>query len=306
MSVEAALLAGVGLLLAPLLQGIVNRTKARVAGRQGAPLLQPYFDLWKLLRKGAVYSSTTTWVFRLGPVLGLAAVAIALLVVPLGHTTAPLAFEGDLFALAGLLALGRFATVMAALDTGSSFEGMGGSREAAFAAFAEPAFFLALTVVALVTHSLSLTTMFGPGLAEAWAGGTAPALLLAAGALVVVLLVENSRIPFDDPNTHLELTMVHEVMVLDHSGPDFAFILYGAALKLFLFAALLTRLLLPFRSGNAALDGLLFFAAIGVLGVTLGLLESMRARVRMPQTPRALLGGAIFGALGITLALAVR
>ncbi len=295
-----------GFVAAPLLQSVVNRTKALLAGRRGAPLLQPYYDLWKLLRKGAVYSQTTTWLFRLGPLLGLSAIATALLLVPVGKLPAPFTFGGDIFVLAALLALGRFATVTAALDTGSSFEEMGGSREVTFAVLAEPAFFLTLAVLALVTRSLSLTDMLGPGLADAWRGGIAPALVLAMGALGVVLLAENSRIPFDDPNTHLELTMVHEVMVLDHSGPDLAFILYGASLKLFLFAGLLASMVLPFHTGSAAGDALVYFAGVLMVGIVLGLIESLRARVRMPQAPQVLLAAMLFGALGMTLALAVR
>src|SRR3979490_2184596 len=156
------------LLLAPLLLGLINRTKAFVAGRRGPPLLQPYLDIAKCLRRGAVYGDVTSWGFRLGPVGNLGVLLAALLIAPLGAIPAPLSFSGDLIVLAGLLALGRFATVLAALDTGSSFEGMGASREVHFAALAEPAFLLALAVLARVTGAFSLTPIYEAMNPAAW------------------------------------------------------------------------------------------------------------------------------------------
>ena len=219
MSPSALLPPLAALLLAPLLPGIVTRTRCRLTGRQGPPLLQAYADLRKLLAKGAVTSGTTTPLFRAGPVVGLAAVATATLLVPFGGAPAPLAFPGDLVLLCGLLALMRFATVLAALDTGSSFEGMGASREVLFAALAEPALVLALAVVVRSAGSPSLGGAIAALTPAAWAREGA-ALVLVLGTLFVVHLAENARVPVDDPNTHLELTMIHEVMVLDHGGPD--------------------------------------------------------------------------------------
>src|SRR6516162_8618300 len=149
------------LVLAPMLPGVINRTKAFIAGRRGPPLLQPYRDVLKCLRRGAVYGEVTSWVFHLGPIANLAALLAALLVMPLGGIAAPLSFAGDLIVLVGLLALGRFATVLAALDTGSSFEGMGASREAHFAVLAEPALLLALATLARASGALSLTQIYG-------------------------------------------------------------------------------------------------------------------------------------------------
>src|SRR5262249_2558467 len=217
------------LALPPLLLGIIAKVKAFVAGRSGPPLLQPYRDVVRLLRKGAGYSRTTTWVFRAGPVVTLATTLAAGCLLPLRAAGAPLAFEGDLVLFAYLLGLGRFWTVCAALDTGSSFEGMGASREAAFSALAEAALFLVLVTLAVATRQLSLSAIFA---ALAGASGANPALWVAAAALAAVLLAENARIPIDDPATHLELTMIHEVMVLDHCGPDLAMIEYAAAVKL--------------------------------------------------------------------------
>src|SRR3989440_5107245 len=204
------------LVLAPLLFGLINRTKAFVAGRRGPPLLQPYFDILKCLRRGAVYGLATSWIFRLGPVANLAALLAAIAVVPFGGTHSPLSFSGDLIVLAGLLALARFAMVLGALDTGSSFEGMGASREVHFAALAEPAFLLALAVLARVTGAFALTPIFLAVQPAAWIAAL-PTLGLVAMTLLILTLVENSRLPVDDPTTHLGFAMIHQVMVADHS-----------------------------------------------------------------------------------------
>ena len=285
----------------PLLLGIINRTKSAFAGRRGPPVLQPYHDLLKLLRKGSVYSTTTTWVFQAGPIVGLASVVAAGLLVPLAGIAAPLGFEGDLILFAYLLGLARFVTVLAAMDTGSAFEGMGASREVAFGSLAEPAMFAGLLVVALSTGSLRLSDALGPDLHAAW-WVIGPALLLVAVSFGVLLLVENCRIPVDDPNTHLELTMIHEVMVLDHCGPDLAFILYGSAMKLFLFAAVLVRLTLPTETSDSPFVAAIVPAAgIVLVGVVVGTIESSRARLRLSRIP-VLVGGALVLA---TVAIAV-
>ena len=293
---------GLLLLLPPLLLGVVNRVKALFAGRKGQPLLQLYFDLAKLLRKGTVYSRTTTWVFQAGPVVGLAAVGTAGLLVAVAGERAIFAFAGDFILFAGLLGLSRFFTALAALDTGSSFEGMGAAREVTFASLAEPALFLTLVVLARATGTLSLSGMLGPGLGAAWREA-APALVLAAIALFVVALAENSRIPVDDPNTHLELTMIHEVMVLDHSGPDLALILYGAAVKFFLFGALFTRVVLGFRPENAFASQAVFVAGLLGFAVLVGVVESVMARVRLVRVPQLLVGASVLSVFGLVLLL---
>jgi formate hydrogenlyase subunit 4 len=287
--------------LPPLLVGVVNRTKALVAGRRGPPLLQAYFDLAKLLRKGAVYSRTTSWIFRAGPIVGLAAIASAGLLLGMGGAPAVLAFDGDFVLFAYLLGLARFATALAALDTGSPFEGMGAAREVTFASLAEPALFLCLLVLARATGSLSLGGMLGAALPFAWSSA-APALVLAAIGLFVVALAENARIPVDDPNTHLELTMIHEVMVLDHGGPDFALILYGASMKLFLFGAILSRLVLGHGEG-ALLSEALFLAGLLAFAVGVGLVESFMARLRMTRVPQLLVGASVLSAFALVLLL---
>ena len=182
------------LLLAPLLLGVINRVKAFFAGRRGQPLAQLYFDLYKLFLKTPVYSRTTTWVFRAGPVIGVSALVTALAVLPFAGRRSFLAFDGDFIFLIYLLGLARFATVLAALDTGSAFEGMGASREMQFAVFSEPAFFLGLAALARVTGQTSLAGMFGVLTGDLWRTA-APVLALLTASFFIVLLAENSRVP---------------------------------------------------------------------------------------------------------------
>jgi formate hydrogenlyase subunit 4 len=284
----------------PLLLGVINKTKALFAGRVGPPLLQPYHDLIRLFHKGSVFSSTSTWVFRAGPIVSLAALAFALLLIPLGHRPAPLSFTGDLILLAYLLGLARFVTASAAMDTGSPFEGMGAVREVTFACLAEPAFFFGLLVLAWLSKALDLNTLLGDVVAKEWSKAAAPLVLVLAGWFIV-LLVENCRIPFDDPNTHLELTMVHEVMVLDHSGPAFGMILYAAALKLFLFAALIVRVAMPFWTGYLVVDLLIFGAAMLLLAGAVGAVESVMGRLRLVYIPQLLVAAGLLSAFGLVL-----
>jgi len=296
--VAAALL--VPVLFPPLMLGVIARTKARLAGRRGPPILQPYFDLARLLRKGIVRSRTTTWVFFAGPVVGLVTALLAALLVPLGTHGALVGFPGDLIAFAYLLALGRFFTIAAALDTGSAFEGMGAAREAAFSCLAEPAAFFALLVLVKLSGSFSLGEMLGPSLPTLWTVG-APSLGLAAVSLFVVLLAENCRIPFDDPNTHLELTMIHEVMVLDHSGPPLALILYGSALKLFAYGLLLVRMVTPFELSTSASGVAASLAGLLLLAVLIGFVESVMARLRLVRVPSLLVGAGLLSAFAVML-----
>jgi formate hydrogenlyase subunit 4 len=289
------------LVLAPLLLGIINRTKALFAGRRGQPFLQTYFDLWKLLHKGAVYSRTTTWLFRAGPMLGLSAVLMAITLVPLGNFPALIAFPADFFLFACLLALMRFFTVLAALDTGSSFEGMGASREVFFSALAEPALLVALATLARQAGSLSLSTILSQVSGSHWLQA-GPVMALVLIALVVVLLAENSRIPVDDPNTHLELTMIHEVMVLDHGGPDFAFILYGAALKLWVLSALVVGMVVP-DTGTLWLNLVLSVSGMFLVAVIVGVVESVMARLRLLIVPQLLVGAGALAAMAFLLGL---
>lgn len=287
-------------LMPPLLLGIIARTKARFAGRQGPPLLQPYFDLAKLMRKGLVISDTTTWMFVAGPVVSLAAMLIAGLLMPLGRFDAPLSFTGDLILFVYLLGLARFFTVAAALDTGSSFEGMGAAREVTFACLSEPALFFALLVLAKASGSLSLTNMLHGPAAGFDPAAVAPFVCVGIGVFIV-LLAETCRIPVDDPNTHLELTMIHEVMVLDHSGPLLGMVLYAASLKLFILGAFLLHVAIPFQTGVAWLNWLVFVGEMAGLSVLIGVVESLMARLQMRHVPYLLVAAALFCGFGFML-----
>jgi formate hydrogenlyase subunit 4 len=283
-------------LFAPLFLGVTNKTKAYFAGRKGQPLLQFYYELWKLLHKGAVYSHSTSWIFRFAPVITLASVATAALTVPLSGEIALFSFNGDLILFAYILALSRFFTVIGALDTASSFEGMGASREVTFSALAEPAFLLALTAVAKLTDHFSLSRMFSALSLETWTHETAT-LLFSSAAMLIVVLVENCRMPVDDPNTHLELTMIHEVMILDNSGPDLALILYSAAIKLWLFSALIVNLVVPVHVPVISVVGILATA------ILIGIIESMMARLQLLRVPRLLMIALAFSVLALVFGM---
>jgi len=265
------------LLLAPLLPGIINKVKAWVAGRRGPPVLQLYYDLARLWKKSVVMSTLASPAFVILPAVTWVALLGAAMLMPLGPLGAGLTFRGDALLLLYLLALGRFCTAWAAMETGSAFEGMGTVREVSYAVLAEAAMIAAVLSLSVQSGSISLAAMLAPSMG-------ASAVLLAAG-LFIVLLAENCRVPFDDPNTHLELTMIHEVMVLDHSGPPLAAILHGASMKLLLFAVLLVQAVLPMGRLNPWVGGVVL--ALGVLGVTVavGLVESLLARFAFRRVP---------------------
>jgi formate hydrogenlyase subunit 4 len=303
MNIEPVLNFFLGLLLAPLVFGVITRVKAFFAGRRGQPLLQPYYDLFKMMRKGAVYSRTTSWVFRVGPILGTAAAMAGLALMPVGGVPALISFPGDLLLFAYLLGLMRFVTMVAALDTGSAFEGMGASREAWFSMLAEPALLIGLAALSVHTGSISLSGMLdGLRLAELGGAG-APLIVLVAFVLMIVLLTENARIPVDDPATHLELTMIHEVMVLDHGGVDFGLIQYGAALKFWALAALLTGVLVPAPVGLLPLDVAVRMGSILGVAAVVGVIESVMARLKLVRVPQLLVAASVLSVLSLALVL---
>lgn len=264
-------------LLAPLLPGVINKVKAWAGGRRGPPVLQLYYDLARLWRKGVVLSLAVSPAHIAGPAVAWVALAFAMVLLPLGALGSPLAFRGDLLLLVYLLALARFCTAIAALETGSAFEGMGAAREVSYAVIAEAALLAGLLALSLSSGSLSLTEMLG--------GGSGAGVVLLGAGLFAVLLSENCRVPFDDPNTHLELTMIHEVMVLDHSGPPLAVILHGAAMKLLLFGLLLVQAMGTLGSlSPAASLGVLAVSLLGI-AVGVGLVESFLARFAFRRVP---------------------
>ena len=291
---------GIALAASPLLLSVINRTKAFFGGRKGQPLLQPYYDLIKLFRKGAVYSTTTSWIFKAGPMAGFSVIILILLLLPLGVFPSVISFQGDLILLIYLLGLMRFFYVLAALDTGSSFEGMGASREMFFAPFCELALILSLSAVARASHNNSLTGMM-LGLGGVVTGQKLQLMIFTGVALLIVLLTENARIPVDDPNTHLELTMIHEVMVLDHCGTDLGFIHYTACLKLWISSALLVSTVQQVRSGTVVLDFFLYLAGMFAVALVVGIIESVMARLRLNKIPLMVTAAIVFAVLALII-----
>jgi formate hydrogenlyase subunit 4 len=282
---------------APLFSGIVNKLKARLSGRFGASVLQPYFDLVRLARKETVYSRSSGFIARLAPVVVWSTTAFAMLLLPVGPFPASISFDGDFILLAYLLGLGRFLQILAALDVASSFEGMGASREARFAVFAEPIFFFTFGSLALVTGRFSLQSI-ASGIT--WDKPLFPVFMVVSSISIFFLMItECSRMPVDDPNTHLELTMIHEVMILDASGFDLMLYQHAAALKLLLYAFLISSLLNPFAWLNPMAAVVLFVGVLVVLAACLAAIETLMARFKLVLVPQFLLYATVIGVLNI-------
>lgn len=261
-----------------LILGIIKKTKAFWSGRKGVNILQPMRDFEKLMKKKSVYSNTTSWVFKFAPLASFVTVLLAALFVPLANGASVINIQFGFIIFAYVLAFGKFFSLLGALDTGSSFEGMGASREACFSTIVEPAFFIMMASLATLTNVYSFES-FKSIMAGTGVYGFA-ILALAAVTLLIMLLVEGCRVPVDDPTTHLELTMIHEVMILDNSGVDLAFITWSSAIKIFLFEALIANLLIPANLDYLTTLGL-FLVGIILLSVLVGTIESAIARFRM-------------------------
>ena len=302
---ESPLALGVALLLAPVLPGVILKVKALFAGKTGPPLLIRWYTLIKLLRKGSVYSDSTGFVFRLGPVAGCATALLALLFFPFAGLPPLLSFNGDIIVVLYALGLGRFCTVLAALDTASPFEGMGAAREVFFASLAEIGLFVVLILFHRMGGGLSLAGWFAGPQAISLAGTQGALLLLVIVALFLLLLAENSRVPVDDPATHLELTMIHEVMILDHSGPDLALIEFGAHCRLLFSACLVASLLRPTLAAGPLANGLVFVGLLVLVYAAVGVTESITARLRMNLVPKFILTSfaLVFFAIILTMEL---
>jgi formate hydrogenlyase subunit 4 len=290
----------VALVFAPLATGVVRKTKAFFAGRKGFPVYQTYLDLFKLMSKSVVRSSSVSWLFRFAPLVSLAASIVACAWLPFGGLPGAFSFPGGFIFLAGLFGGARFVTMLAALDTGSAFEGMGANREVFFSAFAEPAFLLGFGAVVVAPGSLSLQSAIDVAQNTAFSDYGVVASL-AAAAFFILSLAENSRIPVDDPTTHLELTMIHEAMILDSSGPDLAFIEYASSLKLWFFWVLIADIVLPFFRIGAAAEIVGTFLFVLALAVATGVVESSMARLRLMKVPQFIGSAAAFAFIAILL-----
>lgn len=284
--IQSILIWAAAIAVAPFFAGVILKVKAFFGGKKGPPLFIHYYTLMKLLKKGSVYSNSTTVIFRLGPIVSLASALTVLLFLPVAGMNPVLSFNGDIIVVLYLLALGRFFTIAAAMDTASPFEGMGAAREAYFPIICEASFMMIVILFYKLTRELNLSAWFGSGKPLVlWQTAGAPIIFIVI-SLFIILLTENARVPVDDPATHLELTMIHEVMVLDHSGPDFALIELGAFIKLFFYSALIGRLICPFETGQTAIDIFVFLGTVLLVYGTVGVMESVMARYRMDRVPK--------------------
>jgi formate hydrogenlyase subunit 4 len=297
------------LLLAPLLTGFVRKVKARLLRRQGPPLLQPYRELIRLMRKDVVLAENASWLFRAAPYLIFAATWVAASLVPTFRTGLLFSWTADLIAIIALLGSARFFLALAGLDVGTSFGGIGSSREVMIASLAEPAMLMIVFTLALVAGSTQLSTMAGFLLSSEV--GLRVSLGLALIALIMVAIAENARIPVDNPSTHLELSMVHEAMVLEYSGRHLALIELSVALKLLLYLSLIACLFVPWglaaphsNAEELAVSLLAYFLKLAVGGFLLALFETSIAKMRVFRVPE-FLGAALMLGLLATLLLFV-
>lgn len=283
--IESLLLWLMGILIAPLFSAVILKVKAFFGGKKGPPLLINYYTLTKLFKKGSVYSTSTTFIFKLGPIVSLGAAVTALMFLPIAGHKPLFSFSGDVIFVLYLLGLGRFFTIAAAMDTASPFEGMGSAREAFFPIICEATMFMILILFYKLTGQLSLADYLSGSSPSGLWNMAETSMVFVIISIFIVLLTENSRVPVDDPATHLELTMIHEVMVLDHSGPDLALIELGAFTKLFFYSTLLSRLIFPFESAHLPLE----LCALASVYIAVGVMESVVARYRMDKVPKFIL-----------------
>src|SRR5579863_1361683 len=292
------------LAISPLLSGCIKTLKARLQTRRGPGVLQPYQDLYKLLRKGMVIPNTASWLFSATPYAVFLTATVAGLMIPMVSAQAPLGLFGGVLAVVYLLGLGRFVLALGALDTGSSFGGLGSSREMTISALAEPAMMLAIFTVALGANSTNLSEMAGAAVSQSWRF-LAPSQMLAFAALFIVLIAETGRIPVDNPATHLELTMIHEAMVLEYSGPYLALIEWGSSIKQLVLMTLLVNTFFPYGlssdwSAQAVSLGLaVYLAKLLLLGGLVVLVETTNAKLRLFRVPELLMVAFILGALAL-------
>jgi formate hydrogenlyase subunit 4 len=292
--------------------GIIFRVKSLASGRKGPGIMQPWHNIILLLRKGSVISSSGSFVLRMAPSVYLSTILAALLLMPFPGRPSLLGFEGDFILFAYLLALGKMLFILGALDTGSSFEGMGASREALYSMLAEPAFFILLGTLALFSGHLSMQDVFSHWNHEG--SFAAITIVLSVYLLIQIAMVENSRMPVDDPKTHLELTMVHEVMILDCSGVDLAFMQTGTVLKFVLYGGLIANIIMPAvgvqdagygirDTGFGMLDAGLFLLIQLAFAAAIGLMESFRARKKMARNPQFIVTLSSIALIGFILVL---
>jgi formate hydrogenlyase subunit 4 len=280
------------LALAPLFTGVIRKLKAWMQSRRGPPVYQPYLDLAKLMRKGSVVSEDASWLTTITPYVCLVSILVAALLVPV-FVTETFGFLGDLIVLVYLFAMARFFMALTALDAGSTFGGMGSSREMLVSALIEPAILLSFFTVALLTGTTSLVSVTSV-IADSGASLIGPSLLLAFAAFLIAILAENARVPVDNPSTHLELTMIHEAMLLEYSGRELAVMEYSSMLKLVLFMTIAWNAFLPWgvatelTASAVALGIIVFLVKVLVMALVIAIIESSMAKFRLFRLPNLL------------------
>jgi formate hydrogenlyase subunit 4 len=292
------------LAVSPLIGGVIKTLKARLQTRRGPGIFQPYRDLHKLFRKGMVIPDSASWIFSATPYVVFLSALVAGLMVPLVSADAPLALFGGVLAMVYLLSLARFSLALGGLDTGSSFGGLGSSREMTISALAEPAMMLAIFTVAIGAGSTNLSEVVRTAIGQNWRF-LAPAQMLAFGALFLVLIAETGRLPVDNPATHLELTMIHEAMILEYSGPYLALIEWGASIKQLVLMTLLVNCFWPFglqqgwSTAGVTVGFALLLLKLVVLGSVIVLVETTNAKLRLFRVPELLAVAFTLGALAL-------
>ena len=290
--------------ISPLLVGLINKQKALLTGRLGAPIWQPYYDLFRLSRKETIYASTASFISRLAPVVSFSAILIAGFMLPIGYVRPLLSFSGDIIVFAYLLGLARFFQILGAMDIGSSFEGMGAAREAAFAVFAEPIYFFTIGSLAFVSGYTSLYEVY---LSIHLDNPSSLVFIIVSSISAFFLMVtECSRMPIDDPTTHLELTMIHEVMILDNSGIDLFLYQYSSYIKIMIYGIFEVLFFNPFSLHNQWLGFSLFAILLLLLSTVVAWVETMIARLKIKSIPQYLLFATAIGILNLLIYTFVR
>ena len=285
--------------LAPLFAGLVNKQKALFTGRIGAPVWQPYFELFRLIRKQTINATGSSFISTIAPVVNLVAVIIAAAMLPVGFAKPLISFEGDIILFAYVLGLARFFQILAAMDIGSSFEGMGAAREASFAVFAEPIFFFTIGSIGFISGYTSIYDMFHYIKLDNL--NFIVFVVVCSISAFILAVTECSRMPIDDPNTHLELTMIHDVMILDNSGQDLFLYQYSSYIKLFIYTILETAFFYPFGVQNFGLGLVIFFVVLLAIATVLAIVETVTSRFRLKNIPHYLLFGAAIGILNLLI-----
>ena len=290
--------------VSPMLVGLINKQKAMLTGRLGAPVWQPYYDLFRLSRKETIYASTASFISRLAPVVSFSAILIAGFMLPIGYVRPLLSFSGDIIVFAYLLGLARFFQILGAMDIGSSFEGMGAAREAAFAVFAEPIYFFTIGSLAFVSGYTSLYEVY---LSIHLDNPSSLVFIIVSSISAFFLMVtECSRMPIDDPTTHLELTMIHEVMILDNSGIDLFLYQYSSYIKIMIYGVYEVLFFNPFSLHNQWLGFSLFVILLLLLSTVVAWVETMIARLKIKSIPQYLLFATAIGILNLLIYSFVR